>query len=208
MNQKTDIKWTALSECTREDVLAMERADEEWERSLVPRLVEHLRMLDDRGENNAMPVSRLEHGLQTATRAMDDGRDDEYVVCALLHDIGDLLAPHNHAAIAADIVRPYVSERNHWMVQNHSVFQGYFFFQHLGLDPNARDAFRGHPWFDHTAEFCEKYDQPSFDPGFPTRPLEDFIPAMNRVFTKPRAAESGDGMTKAEMKSVLESIPA
>ena len=186
----------------------MEEADRGWEEDLVPRILDQLRLLDVRDERCAMPISRLDHCLQTATRAEDDGRDDEYVVCALLHDIGDVLAPHNHAAIAADMLRPYVSARNHWMVLNHSIFQGYFFFEHLGLDPNAREAFRGHPYFDYTAEFCEKYDMPAFDPDYPTRDLKHFEPALNRVFGKPRGADEGDGMTTAEIKSLLETIPA
>ncbi len=208
MIQNHRYNWTALSETGQADIEAMEEADRSWEQNLVSRLLDQLRLLDERGESCAMPISRLEHCLQTATRALNDGRDDDYVACALLHDIGDVLAPHNHAAIAADVVKPFVSERNHWIVLNHSIFQGYYFFQHLGLDPNAREAFRDHPYFDYTAEFCEKYDQCAFDPAYSSLPLEHFVPILQRVFNRPRAASDGDGMTTAEIKTLLQAVQA
>ena len=110
-------------------------------------------------------MDRLTHSLQTATRAKRDGRDDEYVVCALIHDIGDTLASANHADLAATILEPFVSEQNHWIVKHHAIFQGYYFFHHLGMDRNLRDQFRDHPWWKDCAAFCEKYDQNSFDAG-------------------------------------------
>ena len=106
------------------------------------------------GSSRATPggfaVDRLEHSLQTATRARRGGEDDEYVVCALLHDIGDTLGSYNHSDIAAAILKPFVSEENHWMVDKHGVFQGYYFFHYLGLDRDARDQYLGHPWYDRT----------------------------------------------------------
>ena len=114
-------------------------------------------------------MDRLTHCLQTATRAHRDGRDEEYVVCALLHDIGDTLGAYNHPDIGAAIVKPFVSEANHWMVEKHGIFQGYYFFHYLGMDRNMRDAFKGHPHFQHTAEFCQKYDQPAFDADYDTK---------------------------------------
>ena len=109
---------------------------------LPDRLIAHLRLLD--GDYGGFPVDRCTHSLQTATRAQRDGRDEEYVVCALLHDIGDTLGTFNHPDIAAAILKPFVSEANHWMVQKHGIFQGYYFFHHLGLDRNLREQFRGH----------------------------------------------------------------
>ncbi|MGH8311251.1 MAG: HD domain-containing protein, partial [Steroidobacteraceae bacterium] len=129
---------------------------------------------------------RLEHSLQTATRAHRDGRDDEYVACALIHDIGDSLGSFNHADIATAILKPFVSEQNLWMVEQHAIFQGYYFFEHMGLDKNLRDRFRGHEWFDYTAEFCEKYDQCSFDPSYDSMRLEEFEPLLRRFFARPR----------------------
>src|SRR5690606_25695074 len=109
------------------------------------RMVDHLNLL--RGDCGGFAIDRLEHSLQTATRAHRAGKDEEYVVCALLHDIGDILAPRNHADIAAAILQPYVSEANHWMLEKHAIFQGYYFFDHLGLDKDMREQFRGHPHF-------------------------------------------------------------
>ena len=113
------------------------------------------------------------------------GEDDEYVVCALLHDIGDTLGSYNHADIAAAILKPFVSEENHWMVEKHAIFQGYYFFHHLGLDRDMRDQYRGHPCYDRTATFCHEYDQPAFDPSYETLPLEHFEPAVREVLGRP-----------------------
>lgn len=110
------------------------------------RITDHLKLLS--GDCGGFPVDRLTHCLQTATLAHKDGKDDEYVVCALLHDIGDTLGPTNHADIAAAILEPYVSEENHWMVKHHAIFQGYYFFEYLGLDRNIRDQFKEHPYYD------------------------------------------------------------
>ena len=117
---------------------------------------------------------------------MRAGRDDEYVVCALLHDIGDTLGTMNHPDIAAAILKPFVSEENHWMVQHHGIFQGHYFFHHVGLDRNLRDNFKAHPCFDRTAEFCELYDNPAFDAKAETLPIGEFEPMVRRVFAQPR----------------------
>lgn len=138
-------------------------------------------------------ISRLEHSLQTATRALDDGADEEWIVAALLHDIGDMVAPENHAELAAAILRPYVSKKTYWVVQKHGIFQGLYFWHHIGLDQHAREKYRGHPYFDACALFCERWDQTSFDPDYPTRPLADFVPLVKRVFARePYSAEEGD----------------
>lgn len=151
--------------------------------SLVPdHVLEQLRYL--KTDHGGFPVDRLEHSLQTATRAQRDGRDDEYVLCALLHDIGDTLSPFNHPAIGAAILKPFVSEANHWMVEHHGVFQGYYFWQHIGLDQHAREAFGGSPYFEHTEEFCAKYDQTAFDADYRSEPLEHFEPLV-RAFLSP-----------------------
>src|SRR2546421_365338 len=116
--------------------------------ALPDRILGHLRLLE--GDCGGFAVDRLMHSLQTATRAHRDGRDEEYVVCALLHDIGDTLGSYNHADIAAAIVKPFVSEENHWMVEKHAIFQGYYFFHHIGGDRNVREQFRSHEWFGRT----------------------------------------------------------
>lgn len=171
-------------ESTREDWANIATNAAEFNRGLADRVLDHLRLLD--GDFGGFPVDRLEHSLQTATRAHRDGRDEEYVVCALLHDIGDTLGSHNHPDIAAAILKPFVSEQNLWMVQNHGIFQGYYFFHHLGLDRNMRDKFAGHPWYEYTAQFCHLYDQMAFDPEYQSESLEYFEPMVRRVFARPK----------------------
>lgn len=151
---------------------------------LPDRVMDHLRLLG--GDFGGFAVDRLEHSLQTATRAERAGRDDEYVFCALLHDIGDILGTFNHADIAAAVVKPFVSEENLWMVEQHAVFQGYYYFHHLGLDRDKREVFRAHPSFDRTAEFCEEFDQPAFDPGYRSNPLEHYEPLLREIMARPR----------------------
>jgi predicted HD phosphohydrolase len=151
---------------------------------LADRVLKHLALLD--GDYGGFPVDRLTHSLQTATLAHADGRDDEYVVCALLHDIGDTLCTFNHPDIAAAILRPFVSEANHWMVEKHGIFQGYYFFHHVGMDRDMREAFRSHPHFARTEEFCASYDAPAFNARGETRPLAFFEPMVRRVLAQPR----------------------
>jgi predicted HD phosphohydrolase len=155
-----------------------------YAKGLPDRVLAHLRLLD--GDFGGFPVDRLTHSLQTATRALRDGRDDEYVVCALLHDIGDTLGTYNHPDIAAAILRPFVSEANHWMVAHHGIFQGYYFFHHLGMDRHMRDRFRDHPHYARTEEFCARYDGPAFDPAGETLPLAELEPIVRRVLASPK----------------------
>ena len=129
-------------------------------------------------------VDRFQHCLQSATRALRNGEDDEMVVAALLHDVGDPIAPENHSAVAADILRPYVSDRTHWIIRHHGLFQGYYYFHHLGADRDAREAFRGHEWFDDCAAFCEEYDQNCFERNHDTMALEDFEPMVRDLFSR------------------------
>ncbi|MDZ4362801.1 HD domain-containing protein [Brevundimonas sp.] len=174
----------AMTESTAEDWARIAVASVEYGRELPDRILTHLNLL--KGDCGGFVVDRLEHSLQTATRAFRDGRDEEYVVCALLHDIGDVLCPRNHPDIGAAMVFPYVSEANHWMVQQHGIFQGYYFFHHLGLDRDMREQFRGHPHFEYTAQFCHQYDQNAFDPNYESMPLEAFTPMLQRVMAVPK----------------------
>jgi predicted HD phosphohydrolase len=184
MKSIAQTRFTAMRQATREDYQLIARHSLEFFQGLPDRVLTHLRILS--GDTGGYAVDRLTHSLQTATRAQRDGRDEEYVVCALLHDIGDTLASANHAQLAATMLAPFVSERNRWIVEQHGIFQGYYFFHHLGLDRDMRERFRGHPWFGDCAEFCEKYDQNSFDPEYDTLPLEAFEPALRKVFAAPR----------------------
>jgi predicted HD phosphohydrolase len=186
--------FRAITESTRDDWQLIGRELQGFAKKLPDRLIAHLKLL--RGDHGGFPVDRLEHCLQTATRAYQAGRNEEYVVCALLHDIGDTLGPHNHADIAAAIVQPFVSEENHWIIEHHAIFQGYYFFHYLGLNRDLREKFRGHPHFEKTEEFCRLFDEVAFDRNFQSMPLETFEPMLQRVFSEPRqsmyVAEAAD----------------
>ena len=150
-----------------------------YNEGFVDRIVETLQVLSE--DAGGFAVDRLEHSLQSATRAYRDNKDTEFVVCALVHDIGDMLAPYNHDQYAAAILQPFVSEAHHWMVSHHGVFQGYYFFEYVGLDKNMRDKFAGHEHYDLCADFCHNYDQNSFDPNYDSMSLADFEPALREV---------------------------
>ncbi|HXW39241.1 MAG TPA: HD domain-containing protein [Acidimicrobiales bacterium] len=157
---------------------------EDWEiiRSVEPDvplsegILEQLRRIGEAPSGFA--VDRTTHSLQTATRAERAGRSDDYVLAALLHDIGDNLGPENHSEVAGAILRPHLPEDLHWMVQHHGEFQLYYFGHFTGQGRNVRDRHAGHPHYDLTAEFCEEYDQRSFDPDYPTEPIEHFLPLV------------------------------
>lgn len=165
-----------------------------YAKQLPDRILTHLKLLD--GDFGGFPVDRLTHSLQTATLAYRAGKDEEYVVCALLHDIGDTLGSYNHADIAAAMLKPFVSAENHWMVEKHAIFQGYYFFHHLGLDRHLREQFKDHPQYQATIEFCARYDAAAFDPAGETLPLEFFEPMLRRVFAQPKQS-----IYKAAMES-------
>ena len=177
-------QFREMLEGTKEDWKIIAEHSRIFNKGLAKRVLDHLRLLD--GDFGGFPVDRLEHSLQTATRAHRDGRDEEYVVCALLHDIGDTLGSMNHPDVAAAILKPFVSEENLWMVANHGVFQGYYFFEYLGLDKNMREQFKDSPHYQRCAEFCHKYDQAAFDPDYESEPLDFFEPMVERVFSKPK----------------------
>ena len=144
---------------------------------------EMLGMLDRlKGPKLGFKVDRYEHSLQTATRALRDGADEETIVCALLHDIGDLMAPENHADVAADILKPYVSEDNYWVVKNHVIFNGYYFFHLGGHDRHQHQQLEGHPAYDRAKQFVDDWDGPAFDPDYDTLPISTFEPMVRSVF--------------------------
>ena len=126
-------------------------------------------------------INRLEHSLQTATRALKDKSSDEMVVAALLHDIGDELAPNNHSEFAAAVLKPYVSEKTHWIVEKHGIFQLYYYAHHLGHNRNERESYKGHKYYKDTINFCENWDQKSFDPNFKSLTLKDFEPYVMKI---------------------------
>ena len=177
-------KFREMLEGTKEDWDIIAEHSKGFNKGLAKRVLDHLRLLD--GDFGGFPVDRLTHSLQTATRAPRDGRDEEYVVCALLHDIGDTLGSYNPPDVAAAILKPFVSEKNLWMVANHGMFQGYYFFHHLGLDRNMRDQFKDHPYYEYTAQFCHLYDQTAFDPDYESESLDFFEPMVERLFAQPK----------------------
>ena len=185
-------KFKAMTEGTQEDWMKIAGHFAPFAANGGKRVLDHLRILE--GDYGGFPVDRLEHSLQTATRAHRDGRDDEYVVCALIHDIGDTLGAYNHPDIAAAILKPFVSEANHWMVANHGIFQGYYFFHYLGMDRDMRDQFKDHPHYQYTAEFCHKYDQAAFDPDYDSMPLEAFEPMVMKLFEMPKNSVYGPAL--------------
>jgi predicted HD phosphohydrolase len=177
-------KYTNKEKGTAVDWAIIATKSMEFSRELPARVLTHLELLG--GDTGGFAVDRLQHSLQTATLAHRAGEDEEYVVCALLHDIGDTLGSYNHADIAAAVLKPFVSEENHWMVEKHGIFQGYYFFHYLGMNRNLRDQFNGHPYYERTRLFCERYDSPAFDPKCETLPLDFFAPLVHRVFAMPR----------------------
>ncbi|MCY4366019.1 MAG: HD domain-containing protein [Chloroflexi bacterium] len=176
------VAFTRMAEGTREDYALLDRLEEEFAQGTADRVLDMLRNLS--GSLSGYKIDRLEHSLQSATRAHRDGADEETVVAALLHDIGDLLSPFNHSELAAAVLRPYVSERTYWIVRHHGLFQSYYYAHHSGGDRNARDAYRDHPWYQDTVDFCHKWDQSSFDPAYESLPLEFFEPMVHRIFAR------------------------
>ena len=178
------VEFVHMADGTREDYQLLRSVAEA---NPVPVAENILGLLTDlRGHAGGFKVDRLEHSLQVATRAMRDGADEEMICVALLHDIGDMHAPQNHSGFAAEVLKPYVSGDNYWLVRHHGLFQGYYYYHHFDRDRDARDEYRGHPMFEATVEFCEKWDQTSFDPGYDTAPLDEFVPMVHRLVANGR----------------------
>ena len=177
------VAFTRMEDGTEEEYRFLEGFENDFSATASDRILDHLRGLD--GSIGGYKVTRLEHSLQTATRAKRDGADDEMVVAALLHDIGDLLAPRNHGEMAAAILKPFVSERTHWIVAYHGIFQAYYYAHHLGGDRDARDRYRDYPHYQATVDFCHRWDQTAFDPDYDTLPLEAFEPEVQAIFARP-----------------------
>lgn len=176
------VSFIEMADGTREDYQFLAKHEEEYIKTLPDRLLEALEQLEH--SFGGYKVSRLEHSLQSATHAYNAGEDEEMVVAALLHDIGDPLAPHSHSEMAAAILRPYVSERVYWIIKQHGLFQSYYYAHHFDKDRNARDVHKDHPWYQDCVDFCAKYDQNCFDPEFESKPLSFFRPMVERVFAE------------------------
>ena len=176
------IDFINMADGTREEYELLERHYRPFSEGLPERLMAHLKLLS--GDLMGYKIDRFQHSLQSATRAQRDGADEDMVVAALLHDIGDTISPENHSELAASVLQPYVSAKTHWIIKHHGLFQGYYYFHHLGGDRNARDRYRDHPLFEACADFCARYDQNSFDPDYDTMPLEAFEPALRRILAR------------------------
>ena len=176
------VEFIEMKDGTREEYVFLQKLEHDYIRQLPDRLLQALQRLD--GSLQGYKVSRLEHSLQTATRAENDGADIEMVVAALVHDIGDELAPENHSQMAASILRPYVRAEVAWVVEMHGLFQMQYYAHHYDKDPAGHLAYRDHPWFDSCQRFVAVYDQAAFDPAYPTKPLSHFEPMLREVFSR------------------------
>lgn len=177
------VQFTQMRDGSFEEYQFLHEREQEYLATLPDRILDGLRQLGD--GLGGYRVSRLEHSLQSATRAERDGADIDWIVAALVHDIGDALAPENHSQLAAAIIRPYVRDEVTWVVNMHGVFQQHYYGHHVGIDPDAREAYRDHPWFDSCERFCERWDQAAFDPDYESEPLEHFEPMVREVFARP-----------------------
>ncbi len=176
------VSFTEMSKGTKEDYIFLDKHEKNFASKTADRILKFMSSLTETLEG--YQVSRLEHSLQSATRAYKNGESEEMIVAALLHDIGDELAPMNHSEYAAAILKPYVSEKTYWIVEKHGEFQMFYYAHHLGGNKNKRDKYKGHKYYEDTINFCENYDQNSFDPNYKSLPLEFFKPMVKRIFSR------------------------
>ena len=176
------VSFKQMKDGTKEDYLLLEKHEKKFIEGTGQRILKFINSLNYTLEG--YQVSRLEHSLQTATRALNEKADDEMIVAALLHDIGDELSPLNHAEYAAAVLKPYVSEKTHWIVEKHGIFQLYYYAHHIGGNRNEREKYKGHKYYKDTIDFCENWDQKSFDPNFKSLPLKEFEPFVKKIFSR------------------------
>ena len=176
------VSFTEMKKGTKEEYLLLDEYEQNYIEGTADRILKFMKGLTSTLEG--YKISRLEHSLQTATRAFRDKADEEMVVAALLHDIGDELAPLNHSEYAATILKPYVSKKTHWIIEKHGEFQMYYYAHHLGKNKNKREIYKSHKYYKDTIDFCEKYDQNSFDPNYKSFSLEFFRPIVKKVFSR------------------------
>jgi predicted HD phosphohydrolase len=176
------VQFRQMKDGTKEEYEFLTEHEEQYAKGLPDRLLQALKNLEN--TLSGYQVSRLEHSLQSATRAEADGADEEMIVAALIHDLGDDLAPHNHSQYAASILRPYVRPEVTWVINQHGLFQNFYYAHHLGGDRNEREFLKDHPWYQVCVDFCERWDQSSFDPDYPTKPLEYFEPMLRKIFSR------------------------
>jgi predicted HD phosphohydrolase len=176
------VKFTQMKDGDREDYVFLTAHETEYAAKTGDRLLGAMVDLDK--SMSGYKITRLEHSLQAATRAWRDGADSDWIVSVLLHDIGDNYAPYNHGQYAAAVIAPFVREQCSWVVERHADFQLVFYGQYVGADPNKRQRYRDHPYYQDCVDFCEKWDQSSFDPNYPTESLQFFSPMVRTVFSR------------------------
>jgi len=177
------VGFTRMKDGTREEYQLLRELEDAHTADIAARVLRELRLQAE----ESLPgyrVTRLEHALQSATRARRDGADIDWIVAALLHDVGDGLAPCNHDRFAAEILRPYLREQVSWTVAHHGAFQMYYYAHHYGWNREERERYRDSPYFDSCAAFCERWDQESFDPDYASDPLASFVPLVETVFAR------------------------
>jgi predicted HD phosphohydrolase len=184
------VSFTAMADGTAADYALLAGYEDAFVAALPDRLLTALEPL--KTSLGGYRVSRFEHSLQAASRADRDGRDEQYVVATLLHDLGDDLAPYTHGELAAAVLKPYVRPELTWVIKHHGVFQLYYYGHHVGADRFARERFRDSRWYASAVEFCEQYDQNSFDPDYDSLSLAHFEPILRRVVAEPRYLTGGD----------------
>ncbi len=178
------VSFTRMEDGTKEDYEILAKHEAAYFGATADRVMAHLELL--KGSVAGYQVDRYEHSLQTASRAHRDGASEEMVVAALLHDIGDVIAPKNHSDLAAAVLRPYVSDRTYWVIKYHGLFQSYYYAHHFGGDRNERERFMDHEHYQACVDFCQNWDQAAFDPDYETLPLSFFEPMVHRVFANDR----------------------
>ena len=176
------VKFKQMKDGTKEEYLLLDKHEKKYIQGTADRLINFMSGLSNTLEG--YQVSRLEHSLQTATRALKDKADEEMIVAALLHDIGDELAPLNHSEYAAAVIKPYVSEKTHWIIEKHGEFQMYYYAHHLNGNKNQREKYKDHEFYLDTINFCEKWDQSSFDPNYQSLKLKDFEKIVKKIFAR------------------------
>ena len=176
------VKFTEMRSGTKDEYLLLDEYEQEYINGTADRILNFMKGLNSTLEG--YKISRLEHSLQSATRAYKNKESEEMVVACLLHDIGDELAPLNHSEYAATVLKPYVSEKTHWIIEKHGEFQMYYYAHHLGADRFKREKYRDHKYYQATVDFCEKYDQCSFDPNYKSMSLKDFEPMVRNIFSR------------------------
>ena len=178
------VKFTEMKDGDKEDYLLLKELEKSYVSMTSDRIIEELKR-QGTISLEGYQITRLEHGLQSGTRAFRDGADIDWIIGALLHDIGDGLAPQNHDRMSAEVIRPFVREEVSWVVEHHGIFQMIYYAHHYGWDKNARDKFKDNIYFQTCADFCERWDQKSFDPEYENKDLDFFKPLIKEVFSRP-----------------------